>query len=76
MSEDESIIVWVEELLELEEARFLIDFHQNMEKYRQKAWNGQHIKHMFLRKVTSWSYMEKNIVKTQESSKGTGLVLL
>jgi hypothetical protein len=32
MTEDESIVVWVEELLELEEARFLAYFHQTVEK--------------------------------------------
>ena len=32
MTKDESIIVWVEELLELEKPRFLADSHQIMEK--------------------------------------------
>jgi hypothetical protein len=30
-------LLWVEELMELEEARFLADFHQTMEKSQQKA---------------------------------------
>jgi hypothetical protein len=41
---DESIVVWVEELLELEDDRFLADFHHTMEKARQKAWHNRHIK--------------------------------
>jgi hypothetical protein len=32
MTKDESIVAQVEELLELEEARFLAYFHQNVEK--------------------------------------------
>jgi hypothetical protein len=32
------------ELLELDEARFLVDFHQTVEKSRQKDWNDSHIK--------------------------------
>jgi hypothetical protein len=39
MTEDESIVAQVEELLELEEARFLAYFHQTVEKSQQKAWH-------------------------------------
>jgi hypothetical protein len=45
MTDDESIAARIEELMELEEARFLADFHQTMEKDRQKAWHDRHIKH-------------------------------
>jgi hypothetical protein len=34
MTKDESIASWVEELLEIEESRFLSYFHQTMEKAR------------------------------------------
>jgi hypothetical protein len=37
MTDDDSLVEWVEELMELEEARFLAYFHQTMEKSRQKA---------------------------------------
>jgi hypothetical protein len=36
MTEDESIVAWVEELLELEEARFLAYFHQTVEKSHKR----------------------------------------
>lgn len=48
MIEDESIPKQLEELWELDEARFLAYFHQTVEKKRQKAWNGRHIKQIFL----------------------------
>jgi hypothetical protein len=32
------------ELQELEETRFLADFHQSVEKARQKSWHDRHIK--------------------------------
>jgi hypothetical protein len=32
MTDDDSLVVWVEELMELEEVRFLVYFHQTMEK--------------------------------------------
>jgi hypothetical protein len=38
------VVEWVTELLELDEARFLADFHQTVEKARQKAWHDRHIK--------------------------------
>jgi hypothetical protein len=44
MTEDESIVARVEELLELKEARLLAYFHQTVEKSQQKAWNDRHIK--------------------------------
>jgi hypothetical protein len=44
MSEDESVVQRVMELQELDEARFLADFHQSVEKARQKAWHDRHIK--------------------------------
>jgi hypothetical protein len=32
------------ELKEIEETRFLADFHQSVEKARQKSWHDRHIK--------------------------------
>jgi hypothetical protein len=43
MKDDESITKRVVELMELEESRFLLYFHQTMEKARQKDWNDRHI---------------------------------
>lgn len=34
----------IEELLELEEDRFLAGSHQQVQKERQKAWHDKHIK--------------------------------
>lgn len=31
----------LEELMELEQDRFIIRFHQNVQKYQQKAWNDR-----------------------------------
>jgi transposase InsO family protein len=44
MSEDESVAQRLMELQELKETRFLADFHQPVEKARQKAWHERHIK--------------------------------
>jgi hypothetical protein len=43
MSEDESVSQRLMELQELEETRFLVDFHQLVEKSRQKDWHDRHI---------------------------------
>jgi len=43
MTKDESIVEWVEELLELQEAGFLADFHQTVEKSRKNAWHDQQL---------------------------------
>jgi hypothetical protein len=42
MIDDESVAERVVELMELEEAKFLADFHETMEKARQKAWHDMH----------------------------------
>jgi hypothetical protein len=44
MTNDNSFVKWVIELLALDEARFLVDFHQTDEKARQKSWHDRHIK--------------------------------
>jgi hypothetical protein len=44
MTEEESIAQRLTELQELEEARFLADFHQSVENARQKSWHDRHIK--------------------------------
>jgi hypothetical protein len=44
MSEDESVAQRVTELQELDETRFLVEFHQTVEKARKKAWHDRHIK--------------------------------
>jgi hypothetical protein len=44
MSEEESVAQRLMELQELEETRFLADFHQSVEKARQKSWHDRHIK--------------------------------
>ena len=43
MSEEESVAQILMELQELEETRFLADFHQSVEKERKKAWHDRHI---------------------------------
>jgi hypothetical protein len=44
MSKDESVAQRLMELQELEETGFLANFHQSVEKARQKAWHDKHIK--------------------------------
>jgi hypothetical protein len=44
MTDDESVAQRIADLQELEEARFLADFHQTVEKARQKSWHDRHIK--------------------------------
>ena len=43
-SEEESLWERLQELQELDEARFLAEFHQKVQKARQKAWHDRHIK--------------------------------
>jgi hypothetical protein len=43
MSEEESIVQRLMELQELKETRLLVDFHQSVEKTRQKPWHDWHI---------------------------------
>jgi hypothetical protein len=43
MLEDESVAHRLMDLQELEETRFLVDFHQSVEKSRQKACHDRHI---------------------------------
>jgi hypothetical protein len=45
MTDDDSLVERVEELMELEEARFLAYFHQTVEKSSKKSWHDRHIKH-------------------------------
>jgi hypothetical protein len=47
MTDDESITARVIELMQLDEAIFLANFHQTVEKSRQKAWHDRHIKHKY-----------------------------
>jgi hypothetical protein len=44
MSKEESIVQRLMELQELEEIRFLANFHQSVEKERQKGWHDKHIR--------------------------------
>ena len=44
MKNGKSVVERVVELLELDEAQFLVDFHQTVEKDRHKSWNDRHIK--------------------------------
>jgi hypothetical protein len=44
MKDDESIAQRIANLQELEEVRFLVYFHQIIEKSRQKSWHDGHIK--------------------------------
>jgi transposase InsO family protein len=44
LKNDESIAQSIVDLQELEEARFLVYFHQSVEKARKKAWHDRHIK--------------------------------
>jgi hypothetical protein len=43
MTDDTSVAQRIADLQELEEARFLADFHQSVEKSRQKYWHDRHI---------------------------------
>ena len=43
-SEEASLRERLQELQELDEARFLAEFHQKVQKARQKAWHDRHIK--------------------------------
>jgi hypothetical protein len=43
MKKEESVAQRLTELQELEETIFLVDFHQLVEKSRQKAWHDRHI---------------------------------
>jgi hypothetical protein len=45
MTDDDSLVEQVEELMELEEARFLADFSSDHGEIPKKAWHDQHIKH-------------------------------
>jgi hypothetical protein len=40
MTDKESVAQRLAKLQELEETRFLVDFHQSVEKARQKAWHN------------------------------------
>jgi hypothetical protein len=44
MTDDESVAQSITDLQELEEAIFLVDFHQTIEIARQKTWDDRHIK--------------------------------
>jgi hypothetical protein len=44
MTDEESVAQRLAELQELEETKFLEDFHQSVEKVRQKDWHDHHIK--------------------------------
>jgi hypothetical protein len=44
MTNDGSVVRRIAELKELEEARILVDFHQSVEKSRNKSWHDRHIK--------------------------------
>jgi hypothetical protein len=44
MIDDESIVQRIADLKELEEERFLSNFHQSVEKSRKKTWHDRHIK--------------------------------
>jgi len=48
MLEDESIAHILIELQELEETRFLENFHQSIEKERKKSWHDRHIKNKII----------------------------
>ena len=44
MTYDESIVQRIVDLQELEETRFLAEFHHIVEKDRKKYWHDRHIK--------------------------------
>ena len=43
MSDEGAVEERLAHLLQLEEARFIVGFHQQVEKDRQKAWNDRHV---------------------------------
>jgi hypothetical protein len=45
MTHDKSIVARFEKLMKLEEATFMENFHQTMEKARKKVLHDRHIKH-------------------------------
>jgi hypothetical protein len=61
MKDDESIVERVVELLTLDEVVFLANFHQTIEKDRQKAWHDRHIEKKLLHKVIRFCYMKASI---------------
>jgi hypothetical protein len=44
MIDKESVAQRLAVLQEIKETRFLADFHQSVEKARQKSWHNRHIK--------------------------------
>jgi hypothetical protein len=67
MSEDESVAQRLMELQELEETRFLADFHQSVEKARQKSWHDRHIKTKVFCKETRSYFMTVDTRNIQAS---------
>lgn len=44
MADREALEEWLAQLMELEEDRFLVGFHQQVQKECEKAWHDRHIK--------------------------------
>lgn len=44
MTDDTSLKERMEQQMELDESRFLVEFHQSVEQRREKAWHDRHIK--------------------------------
>jgi hypothetical protein len=44
LTEENEVRKILEDLMELEEDRFMVAFHQIIHKYLQKVWNDRHIK--------------------------------
>ena len=55
------------QLMQLEESRFLVDFHQTMEKARHNVWHDNHIRNtIFFIKASYFYYMIASICRTHE----------
>ena len=45
MADEETLSKRLMHVVELEEDRFIVGFHQQVHKAREKAWHDRHIKH-------------------------------
>jgi len=44
IEDQEALEEWLTEMMELEEDRFLVGFHQQVQKKHENAWHDRHIK--------------------------------
>lgn len=77
--DDESMPNCLQELWEMAQPHFLVEFHRSVEKERQKAWHERLIKNMFLFCFVLWEIKCFNMIVSTlnilRSCKCTGWVL-